>query len=148
MIDPDWIPEALLGLSDHLAAELEGKVLHLPEYTGAETLPVIVRGAMPPRPEQVVALRYYDTLQTEPFVDLFEVYLQVRSRTTARAEDGLRLHGAIHGALHEKSGLVLGRARASLILGGSLAYMGVDDNGRHEYAQNFRVRTSGRLAPV
>lgn len=149
LVDPEWLAEAWVGLCEVLAAALPDDLHYADDYAASPApagKATVVRGPLVASLERCVGVTYYDIEQTEPMLGLIEAFYQVRVRLGVSGLEALRLTGKIRAALHEQSGIALGRARASLILAGNLADVGPDENGRPQYTVNFRVRSDGALS--
>ena len=144
MIHPAHTPEMIEGLCQYLGGLNLGLVYNPAGYAATEPGVIIVKGALPAG-RRALSVRFYLEEPPEPNVDMTYISIQLRTRFGTDPLEGMALHGRIHAVLNEKAGLSLGKTRASLIMGGGLAYLGMDENGLHDYTRNFRIRSSGRV---
>ncbi|MFE1839229.1 MULTISPECIES: minor capsid protein [Streptomyces] len=133
----------MADLLDGLARFLDG--LGLVEYDPTGRTGDLFVEAMPPAPDQAVALALYDGAPPQARDDADTPRLQVRVRGTADPRVSRARCTALYRALHGLAGvelpdgthLILAAAR------GTPAPLGPDSNGRHEHVVNFDLDVSG-----
>ncbi|MGW2062805.1 minor capsid protein [Streptomyces sp. NPDC001937] len=95
--------------------------------------------ALPSATDRAVVLAAYFTQEYTTLTDC-TVLLQVRTRAGADPRDVARLDGQAHTVLHASGPFTFGTARVLLINRVSAAYLGPDQQGRHERTSNYQIR--------
>lgn len=126
------------GVARNLAANGFGVFHDDRAYTESER--GIVVQAWPETPRELVAVSLYDTLEqmTSPTATakVVAAYIQVRYRITGNPLEGISTADRLKQHFNRKPFTFNGVAATGFYL--SYAPMGIDDNGRHVFASNFR----------
>lgn len=129
--------DLLAGIGQLLAEQAGATWKATGSYAASDPWPVVIT-AVPATPDQVIVLTPYTVSEDDNLNDVVQG-VQIRTRGTRDPRPVSDMNDAIFDALHGLTDLVLNGVPVVLVSRNSAAYLGVDDNGRHEHTANYYV---------
>ena len=129
--------QLLTGLAEHLDTHGVARWRPTTAYLASET--AIVLGGLTPAPDRQIALTPY-LEHDHASIDDSLVAVQMRLRGTPGSLTSCTdLADAVFDLLHGATNLLLGGITVTQVLRKSTAPLGVDENDRHEWSENYHL---------